>query len=514
MLTALWLVPVAGGLLVSLLPRRFTRPAGLLTAVAGLVLAIVVAVLFQNGHSGYQFEEYVPWIRDYSITYHLGIDGISLWLVLLNALLTVVAIVAAGDRVARPRGFIALLLMLEGGMAGVFLAADLLLFYVFWEAQLIPAYFLLWQWGEPSREAGFARSTGERPGANAAALKFVLYTLVGSLLALVGVIGEYVYGGGGTHTFDLRTLAAQPPSESIQFGLFFLFALAFAIKVPLFPFHGWLPDAYGVAPVPLLVTFAGVMGKTGAYAMLRILIPLLPHPTLWWDWNSVLPVLAVMGIAWGALMALAQRDMKLLIAYSSVSHMGFIVLGIFALNQQGQQGAVLQMVNHGIIVPALFLLVAWVAARTGTWDRSAMKDLAPRMPVLAGAFLLVTLAALGLPMLNSFVGEFMTLLGAWQLTPWLAVAGCLGLLLAPVYMLRLFQGLMYAGPGEQLQVPVDHGHHGIHGSENVVTRDDIAGRELALLLPLLGLMILLGLYPYLLTQAMTSLGFPLPVPWR
>jgi NADH-quinone oxidoreductase subunit M len=215
----------------------------------------------------------------------------------------------------------------------------------------------------------------------------------------------------------------------------------------------------------------------------------------------------VLAIAWGALMALAQRDIKLVIAYSSVSHMGFIVLGIFAFNQQGQQGAVLQMVNHGIIIPALFLLAAWIAARTGTRDRSALKDLAPRMPVMAGVFLVVTLAALGLPGLNSFVGEFMTLLGAWQFAPWLAVAGCLGLVLAPVYMLRLFQGLMYAGRGEQGPPPPE-------GSGAAAAGADIATGEVALLVPLVVLMFVLGLYPYLLTQAMTSLGFPLPVPWR
>jgi NADH-quinone oxidoreductase subunit M len=504
MLTALWLVPVVGALVVSLVPSRFIRPVGLATALVALVIALAAAVTFQPGHQGYQFEEYVPWVSSYSIAYHLGLDGISLWLVLLNAFLTVVAILATGPiRVARRRGFIALLLLLEGGMAGVFLAADLLLFYVFWEAQLIPAYFLLWQWGE-----------GDRAGA--AATKFILYTLAGSLLALVGVIGEYVYAGGGTHTFDLATLARHPPAESIQFALFFLFALAFAIKVPLFPFHGWLPDAYKAAPIPLLVTFAGVMGKTGAYAMLRILIPLLPHPTFWWDWNGVIPWLAVGAIIWGALMALAQRDMKLLVAYSSVSHMGFIVLGIFAFNQQGQQGAVLQMVNHGIIVPALFLLIGWIAARVGTYDRTGLRDLAPRMPVLAGVFLVVTLAALGLPMLNSFVGEFMTLLGAWQFQTWLAIIGALGLVLAPVYMLRLYQGLMYAAPGERLPPPADHGHHGAHPAAEgaAVARNDILSGEVALLVPLLLLMALLGLYPYLLTQAMTSLGYPLPVPWR
>jgi NADH-quinone oxidoreductase subunit M len=508
MLTAIWLVPVIGGLVVGVLPRRLARPAGLVAAVATLGITLAVAALFQPGHQGYQFEEYVPWIKDYSIAYHLGVDGISLWLIVLNAFLTVIAILAASDRMRRRSGFIALLLLLEGGMAGVFLAADLLLFYVFWEAQLIPAYFLIWQWGE-----------GER--ANQAAVKFVLYTLAGSLLALVGVIGEYVYAGGVAHTFDLATLAKQPPSEAIQFGLFFLFALAFAIKIPLFPFHGWLPDAYGAAPVPLLVTFAGVMGKTGAYAMLRILVPLFPHPTLWWDWNGVVPVLAVMGIIWGALMALVQRDAKLVVAYSSVSHMGFIVLGIFAFNQQGQQGAVLQMVNHGIIIAALFLLVGWIQSRAGTRDRAVLGDLAPRMPVLAGVFLVVTLAALGLPMLNSFAGEFMTLLGAWQFSPWLAVAASLGLVLTPVYMLRLFQGLMYARPGEQLPAPVvDRGEEGPgpvaagHGAAAAVTRDDIAPRELALLAPLLVLMAVLGLYPYLLTQAMNALGFPLPVPWR
>lgn len=505
MLTAVWLVPAAGALLVALLPRRAARPAGLLAALAALAVAGIVAALFQPGRAGYQFEESVPWIavQGFSVAYHLGLDGISLWLILLNALLTVIALLAAGERMANRRGFVAMMLLLEAGMAGVFVAADLLVFYVFWEAQLIPAYFLLWLWGE-----------GERPGR--AALQFVLYTLAGSLLALVGVIGEYVYAG---RTFDLAQLAAHPPSPDLQFALFALFALAFAIKVPVFPFHGWLPAAYAAAPAPLLVTFAGVMGKTGAYAMLRILIPLFPQPVAWWDWNAVLPVLAVAGIVWGALMALAQRDMKLLVAYSSLSHLGFIVLGIFAFNQQGQQGAVLQMVNHGIVVPALFLIVAWVAARTGTRDRSVLAYLAPRMPVLAGVFMIVTLAALGLPGLNSFVGEFMTLLGAWQLSPWLAVAGCAGLILAPVYMLRLFQGLMYVGPGVQLGPPGGHGHR--HGEQTAhpepsraAALADIAAGELALLAPLVILMVVLGLYPYLLTQAMTSLGFPLPVPWR
>jgi NADH-quinone oxidoreductase subunit M len=369
--------------------------------------------------------------------------------------------------------FIGLMLAMSAGMAGVFLAVDLVLFYVFWEAMLIPAYFLLWLFGE-----------GERPAR--AAIKFVLFTLTGSLLMLVGVIGEYVFTG--QQTFDLAKLATIAPSANIQFGLFFVFALAFAIKTPLFPFHSWLPSAYLAAPTPMLVTFAGVMGKAGAYGFLRIAVPLFPNPVGWWDWRWVIPSLAVAAIIWGALMAIAQRDMKLLVAYSSVSHMGFIVLGIFAYNVQGQQGAILQMVNHGIIIPALFLFVAWIADRTGTRDRSALAGLAPRMPVMAGVFTIVVLAALGLPGLNSFVGEFMTLLGAWERAPVLAAIGAVGLVLAPVYMLRMFQGAMY---GE----PVGQGPSG-----------DIQAGQLALVTPLIVLMFAIGLYPYALTQLMTSVA--------
>jgi NADH-quinone oxidoreductase subunit M len=488
MLTAIWLVPALGGLAVALLPRRVARPAGLAVALLALVLSLVVALLFDGSHRGYQFEESVTWVSQLKVTYHLGIDGISLWLVVLNAFLGVIAIAAAGERMERLNTFVALMLLMESAMAGVFLAADLLVFYIFWEFQLIPAYFLIWLWGE-----------GEN--SNRAAVKFVLYTLAGSLLALGGVIGEYVFAGG---TFDMAQLASHPAGQDVQFGLFILFGLAFAIKVPLFPFHGWLPDAYRAAPAALLVTFAGVMGKTGAYAMLRILTGLVPHPTLWWDWNAVMPILAVAGIAWGALMALNQHDLKMVVAYSSVSHMGFIVLGIFAFNQQGQQGSVLQMVNHGLILPALFLIAAWIEARTGSRDRAVLKDLAPRMPVLAGLFMVVTMAALGLPGLNSFVGEFMTLLGAWQLQPWLAVVAGIGLLLAPIYMLRLFQGVMYAGPGEQA----------VHAPQAPGARIDLRGLEIGILAALVALMFLLGLYPQLISQVMPALGFPLSVPWK
>jgi NADH-quinone oxidoreductase subunit M len=369
--------------------------------------------------------------------------------------------------------FMALMLAMSAGMAGVLVATDLVLFYVFWEAMLIPAYFLLWLFGE-----------GERPGR--AALKFVLFTLVGSLLMLVGVIGEYVFTG--QQTFDLAKLPTIAPAPQIQFGLFAVFALAFGIKTPIFPLHSWVPDAYSAAPIPMLVTFAGMMGKTGAYGFLRIAIPLFPNPSYWWDWHWVIPVLAVAGIIWGALMAIAQRDMKLLVAYSSVSHMGFIILGIFSFTVQGQQGALLQMVNHGIIIPALFLMIGWMYDRVGTFDRSSVMGLASRMPIFTGLLTIVVLAALGLPGLNSFVGEFMTLMGAWQRAPALAIAGALGLILAPIYMLRFFQGAMYAP--KPYPKPLD----------------DIYAGQLTLLAPLVVLMFALGLAPGVLTTLMTSVA--------
>jgi len=473
-LTILWLLPLIGGALVAFMPPRMSKLMSAITAIVTLGIAAGVALVFDPSAHHYQFTEVAPWVPQLSIFYRLGVDGISIWLVVLNAFLTVIAVLATPVTMKNANRFLGLILAMSSGLAGVFMAVDLVLFYVFWEAMLIPAYFLLWLFGEDE----------EKPGR--AAVKFVLYTLAGSLLMLVGVIGEYV--ATGKQTFDLATLATISPTPAIQFGLFFVFALAFAIKTPLFPFHSWLPDAYLAAPTPMLITFAGVMGKAGAYGFLRIAIPLFPHPVLWWDWRWVIPVLAVAAIIWGALMALAQRDIKLLVAYSSVSHMGFIVLGIFAFNVQGQQGAVLQMVNHGIIVPALFLLVAWIADRTGTRDRSALAGLAPRMPVMAGVSIVVVLAALGLPGLNSFVGEFMTLLGAWQRAPVLAIVGAVGLVLAPVYMLRFFQGTFQGEPIDKRPM------------------HDIYTGQLVLLSPLVLLMFVLGIYPYLLTQLMSALG--------
>ena len=471
-LTSLWLIPLVGGALVAFLPPRLAKWFGALVALVALLVAAFVAFYFTPGFHGYQFVEKVAWIPQLSIFYRLGVDGISVWLVVLNAFLTVIAILAT-PVTKRTGPFVGLMLAMAGGLAGVFMATDLVLFYVFWEAMLIPAYFLLWQFGE-----------GKRPGW--AAMKFVLYTLAGSLLMLVGIIGEYV--STGHKTFDLSVLATMPPSPTTQFWLFLVFALAFAIKTPLFPFHSWLPDAYNAAPIPMLITFAGVMGKAGAYGFLRIAVPLFPQPVDWWDWRWVLPVLAVAAIIWGALMALVQSDMKMLVSYSSISHMGFIVLGIFSYNVQGQQGAVVQMVNHGIIISALFLIVGWIADATGVRDRSALAGLARSVPVMAGVFAVITFAALGLPGLNSFVGEFMTMLGAWQRAPALAVFAAVGLVLTPVYMLRLFQGVTQGEPA------------------GPVPKADMRAGALGVLAPLVLLMFVLGLYPAVLTNLMTSLG--------
>ena len=474
-LTVIWLLPLIGALLVAFMPPHLAKYMSVLVALAALVVAAWVAILFAPDWHRFQFDESQPWIPQLHVFYRVGVDGISVWLVVLNALLTLIAMLATPVASRNVSRFLALMLAMSAGMAGVLMATDLVLFYVFWEAMLIPAYFLLWLFGE-----------GDRPAR--AALKFVLYTLVGSLLMLVGVIGEYIFTG--QQTFDLAKLPTIAPSPGIQFGLFAVFALAFAIKTPLFPFHSWVPDAYAAAPAPMLVTFAGMMGKTGAYGFLRIAIPLFPDPSGWWDWRWVVPVLAIAGILWGALMALAQRDMKMLVAYSSISHMGFIVLGIFALNVQGQQGALVQMVNHGVIISALFLIVAWIQDRTGSRDRSAVFGLAPRMPILAGVFTVVALAALGLPGLNSFVGEFMILLGAWERAPALAIAAAVGLVLTPVYMLRLFQGAMYADK------PYPH------------ELADIRAGQLSLLAPLIALMFAIGLSPGVLTLLMTSVAQP------
>ncbi|MHB8571809.1 MAG: complex I subunit 4 family protein [Candidatus Dormibacteria bacterium] len=477
-LPLLFIVPALGALLVLSLPRDWhpsiSKTTALLFAVATFGIAVALALGTPWG-SGYQYEVDVPWIPAIGASFHVGADGIAIALLGLNALLGVVAVAVTPLDTPRMGRFTGLLLLLEAGMAGVFMALDLVLFYVFWEAMLIPAYFLVGLWGRG------------RPGT---AFKFVLYTLVGSLLMLVAIIAVYFQAGHGS--FDVTRLAPLSAPGYYQLVLFAAFFLAFAIKIPLIPFQSWLPDTYASTPAPALVLIAGVMGKAGIYGFLRFGLPLFGNPAadvLGWhlDLLSVGAVLAAASIVYGALAAIAQRDLKRLVAYSSLGHMGFIALGLFALNRAGIDGTVLQMVNHGVIVAALFIVVEAIERRGGTLDTARFAMLARRAPVLAGLFAVTALATLGLPGLNGFIGEFLLLLGAWQRWPVLAVLGGVGVVLASVYMLRGFQRVMQGERPALAGGPAE--------------LSDLGAREWMVLAPLCLAMVGLGLYPWPVTQA-------------
>lgn len=457
--------PVLGGVLVLLAGHRragFVRGWTLLVALVELGLAAVVVAAFRPEEGGLQFVERTPWVPALGLEYFLGVDGLSLWLVALSALLLVVAVLAAWPlSVEQPAGYAAFLLFLQAGVTGALVALDLGLFFFFWEAMLIPMYLLIGMYGGPRRLY--------------AALKFFLYTTVGSLGMLVAILVLYVLHSGqtGRRTFDLLALAQTRLPSDLAVWLFVLFALAFAIKVPLFPLHTWLPDTYSQAPLAVLA-LATMLVKVGAYGFLRIALPLFP--VVGTAWAGVIGLLALVGILYGGLAAIAQRDLVRLLAYASLSHLGFIVLGAFALNLQGVQGSLLQMVNHGLSAGALFVLASFLLARTGTLDLTALGGLAARWPVLAGFFLLSMLSAAGLPGLNGFVGEVLILLGAYQRYPVYAVLATSGVVLAAIYLFRMFRQVMH-GPAPALAGP------------------DLRGREVLALLPLAVLILWIGLFP-------------------
>ena len=400
-------------------------------------------------------------------------DGLNLFLLILNALLTALAI-AASQRVARDddraRPYFALMLLLSGGMQGVFLATNLALFYVFWEVMLVPAYLLVGMYGGPRRAY--------------AAIKFVLYTAVGSLLMLIAIIvvASLANERGASVTFDLPKLIATGVPEGAQLWLFLAFA-AVPVKAGLFPLHSWAPDAYSEAPTAVVVLVAGVMAKTGAYGFLRFCLPLFPVAVK--QAAPVIGVLAVIGILYFALQALIADDMQRLLAYVSLSHMGVILLAIFAFNAQAYDGAVMQMVNHGIIIGALFLIVGAFEARAGSRKLSDFGGLAKRLPLLATAFLIVSLAALGLPGLNSFAGEFLAFLGAFRANWWLGAVATLVVIPAAWYMLRFFQGMMFDPD--------------VKPDATAASVRDIGWLDGLILAPLLALIVLLGLFPSILT---------------
>ncbi len=439
-------------------------------AGASLALSLWLLFSFDPANPGMQFVQIFHWVPALHINYLVGVDGISLWMVVLTTFLGLIAILFSFHQTERLRNFVALMLALEAGTLGVFLALDTILFYVFWELMLVPTYFLIGIWGEGRRVY--------------ATVKFVIYTLVGSLLMLVAIISLTMVHYGATHevTFDLRVLMLTHIDPSMQMWMFLFFFLAFAIKVPIFPLHSWLPHAYMACPIPALILLTGAMSKTGAYGFLRFCLPLFPAAVE--SFAAVIGLMAAAGMVYGAWIAIAQKDLKALVAYSSISHLGFIMLGIFAHNGTGIEGSVLQMINHGIIASALFLIVAFIEARMGTRNLDELRGLSNAMPVLYGTFMLVMLAALGLPGLNGFVGEFLILMGVWTsnifsgLSGILVLMGGLSIVFASIYMLYMFQGSMQ------------------EKSSNLPDGlTDIHQREFRLIFPACLLIVLIGLYP-------------------
>jgi NADH-quinone oxidoreductase subunit M len=468
-LSVVTFLPLVGALLLLFIPsaktsliRGFTFFVTILTFLASIPLFTA----FQAGQRGMQFVERATWVPNLGIEYHLGVDGVSVLLILMTTFLSAIAVLSSFAAITdRVKTYMALLLVLETGMIGVFAALDMVLFYMFWEVVLIPMYLLIGVWGGPRRIY--------------AAVKFILYTVAGSLLMLVAILYLYFahHTAFGEYTFDLIKLYDTPLARAPQLWLFAAFALAFAIKVPMFPFHTWLPDAHVEAPTAGSVILAGVLLKMGTYGFFRFAMPLFPEGAL--AFAPVILALAVIGIIYGALVAMVQTDVKKLVAYSSVSHLGFVMLGLFALNTQGIQGSVLQMVNHGLSTGALFLAVGILYERRHTREISEFGGISEVTPWFAALFLIVSLSSLGLPGLNGFVGEFLILLGAFRMNPWVAGVSATGVILGAVYLLWMFQRVMF-GPVK---------------NEKNRGLPDLTRREFWVLAPVILLIIWIGVYP-------------------
>ena len=470
-LTLLTFLPTLGALFMLLFMRKRPnsyRTTALITALVTLALSIYLAGKFQTGNAGFQFVENSSWIGSFGIRYHLGIDGISMLLILLTTVLSVVAIIGTWNSIKdRGLAFFVSLLVLETGMLGVFVARDLFLFYMFWEIQLIPMYFIIGLWGGARRIY--------------AAIKFFLYTFAGSVLMLVGILAIVWWNsrhGSGALTFDIATLSRAGFSPGIAGWAFAAFFIAFAIKVPMFPVHTWLPDAHTEAPTAGSIILAGVLLKMGVYGMIRFNIGFFPQVAV----RAAVPVLilSVIAIIYGAIMSLVQTDMKRLVAYSSVSHMGFITAGLFAFNLQGVEGSVLQMVNHGILTGALFLMVGYFYDRTHTRLIADYGGMARPLPVAAAFFSLFVMGSLGLPGLNGFVGEFLILVGTFQYAKVFAILASFGVVLSAAYLLWMYQRTMF----QELK------------NEKWLSLKDLNAREILALVPLVGLAVWIGVYPH------------------
>ena len=474
-------LPALAALLLLFVPRGFDRTVKCVAFFSSLITFILSLHLFYHfdaARGDMQFETSCTWIQTttYSIHHHLGIDGISLFLVILTTFLTPLAILCSWQSITKKvKPFMICLLALETGMIGVFCALDLVLFYVFWEVMLIPMYFLIGVWG------------GERR--IYAAVKFILYTMVGSLLMLVGIL--YLFHANGGTSFDLVQITRRISEGALQlktpveFWLFMAFLIAFAIKVPMFPFHTWLPDAHVEAPTAGSVILAGVLLKMGTYGLLRFCLPLFPTAAV--AMAPVLSIIAIIGIIYGALVAMVQPDVKKLVAYSSVSHMGLVVLGIFVFTTQGLQGSMIQMLNHGLSTGALFLLVGMIYDRRHTRMISEFGGLAHVSPVLAASFLVVTLSSIGLPGLNGFVGEVLVLAGSFVRNKAYAALAASGMILGAIYMLWMYQRVFLGK---------------ITNTANAEIKD-IGAREKLILLPVILVMLWIGIYsePFLRRMA-------------
>lgn len=475
-LTLVVFAPLAGVLLLMATPKEshgLHRAITLGTTLLAFGISLHLPWHWNGADTGFQYDVRYDWISSIGADYALGIDGFSLWLILLTTFLMPIVVAGAFKAVEkRIKGFHIHLLLLETGMLGAFASLDMVLFYVFWEAMLIPMYFLIGVWGGPRRIY--------------ATLKFFIYTMAGSLLMLVAIVGlgwlHFNQTGHWSFNYeDFFKLSINPLASKFMFGAF---ALAFAIKVPLFPFHTWLPDAHVEAPTAGSVILAGVLLKMGTYGLARFAMPLFPDALAYF--TPALAVLSVIGIVYGALVAMVQPDIKKLVAYSSVSHLGFVVLGLVALNPQGIQGAFLQMIGHGLSTGALFMLVGMIYERRHTRLISEYGGLAKVMPVYTALFLVVTLASIGLPGLNGFVAEFLILIGSFRSFPLLTVLATTGVILGAVYMLSMFQRVFFGTVSVKANLGLK----------------DMSLREAVLILLLIIPMFGIGLYPKFLTQSM------------
>jgi NADH-quinone oxidoreductase subunit M len=458
----LW-VPAVIGLLTFVVPRKGIRILPVIGAAGVLVLAIIVVAGFDLGTAELQYTVDESWIPDLGVRYELGVDGISVFLVLLTTVLwSAATLYSAFHPPERPRTYFFMLGLAETGVLGAFLAQDLLLFVLFFDLMLVPFYFLIGAWGGENRIA--------------ATLKMMVYTLVGSLLMLVGAIATAIIAAdGGEVSFSLADLSANVLSQGSQDWIFWFFAAAFLVKMPAFLVHGWMPDAYRAAPIPVVAVLSGVLSKVGAYGFLRVVLPLYPDATL--QFQDVVLVIALAGIVYGGVMAFTQTNVRLVAGFSSLAQLGFITLGIFALRPDGADGAVLQMVNHGLVVAPTFLIIGILAERAGTEDLREMGGLAFRAPILAALFLIVTVATLAMPGSANFVGEFYILIGTFQSKFVYALIASVGVAFAAFYAIRLYQRTMHN------RLP-----------DGVESRE-ISWRDATVIAPLVGCIVALALYP-------------------